>query len=168
MSVDTELEATLARIRRVQAEVEETSDRTATVISRQSDDLAAIAASAETVERNTSVSGRIIRGLESWTGRFKNFLEQSSKSKSAARQASAESPLGEASTVKQEKALVCSESFTVDDSLDAISASLGRMKSKSLAISEDIRRQDVTLESTSERVVRSVSALKDHHKRISR
>jgi hypothetical protein len=61
-----------------------------------------------------------------------------------------------------------SERDVVDESLDAISASLGRLKSRSLAISEDIKRQNLSLESTVTSVDRSVASFKDQHKRISK
>jgi hypothetical protein len=155
------MDATLRRIRDIQAQMEVTADRTSAVIHRQGEEIGAIALSAESVERTTSISARIVRGLESWSGRIRNFFDTPSSVASGSEAAAVQSQTSMERRSKTEG--------EEEDALDEISASLGRLKERSLMVSSEIRRQNEQLESSvMPSVDRSVNVLQSQQKRIGR
>jgi hypothetical protein len=155
MRNDSSYENALQRIRQVQSELETTSDATSQIIHQQGEDVDRIAHSSSRVEHNVSLSSRLVRGLESFSGRVANFFS---------------SPPQPPKTLVNNPTASSSHSTSQpnssEDPLDSISLSLGRLKEKSTRISQEIERQNASLEKSSTSVEGSVSTLRAQHKKI--
>ena len=148
---------TIRSIQQVQEQLEHTSNVTSQIIHQQGEDVNRIADSQNTVEHNISLTSRFVRGLESFSGRVANFFSANpvpSKSILTGGSGTAAAPQSRTSDDQQQ------------DPLDDIASSLGRLKEKSLRISQEIERQNASLQKTSDSVDVSVSTLTSQHKRI--
>jgi hypothetical protein len=164
MSETSETDAILRRIRERALATEAVSAATASTIASQHDEISRICNQTENVQQELKLTDRIIQGIDSWTGKFRNFFTSSDQPEPATDQ---QRTFDLASGAKRNTPSSGSSQHHSTDPLDEVEASLSTIKQRSLAISESIKRQNEMLETANSKMDSSKESLASQNRRIS-
>ena len=158
MAKDLGIRDTLTRIKQSANATEATSQAAAVRLEAQGQEISRISTDTEKIQDQLDISARLIRGIESLTGRMTNWFTSTHKSTSITNSTDKSPSLTTETAPKT--------STATDQDLDEISNTLASIKARSLEISRNIQLQNASLDKVNSDFDSHREAISAQHSRI--